>query len=63
MVTIGDEFSMTVVIRQTEGGSGYIAYIRELPQCFADGETEQEAEDNLRDVTSAYFETQHVRKH
>jgi predicted RNase H-like HicB family nuclease len=63
MVTIADDFSMTVVIKQAEGGSGYIAYIRELPECFADGETEQEAADNLRDVTSAYFETQYARKH
>ena len=63
MVMVSGGFVMTVVIRQAEGATGYIAYIREFPECFADGETEQEAEDNLRDVTSAYLEVQHVRKH
>ena len=63
MVTTAGGFFMTVIIKQAEGRSGYIAYIREFPACFADGETEQEAADNLQDVTSAYFETQHVKKH
>ena len=63
MVTIAGDLFMTVVIREVEEGDGYIAYIREFPGCFADGETAEEAEQNLRDVTATFFATQHLKKH
>jgi len=63
MVTSAGDLFMTVVVREAEDGNGYIAYIREFPGCFADGETAEEAEENLRDVTSTFLIAQHVKKH
>lgn len=47
------------VVRELEPneGGGFLAEIRELPGCIADGETVQEAMDNLKDALAEWLAT------
>jgi predicted RNase H-like HicB family nuclease len=39
-----------------EDGGGYMTYVPELPGCFSDGETKDEALFNMRDAIDAWME-------
>ncbi len=43
-------------VPETEGG-GYVAYVEELPGAISEGETLDEARENLRDAISLLLET------
>lgn len=52
----GNPLRMTVVIAESVDG-GYLAYVKELPGCIAQGETVEEAKENILDVAEAFIET------
>jgi len=52
------EMMLTAVfeeVPQSEGG-GYVAYVEELPGAISEGETLEEARENLRDAISLLLE-------
>lgn len=40
-------------------GGGYVAHVEELPGAISEGDTLEEAHDNLRDAVSLLLETNH----
>jgi len=50
-----------VVLEEQEEG-GYVAYIPELPGCHTQGETKEEALQNIQEAKDAYLETLKGRK-
>ena len=45
-------------VRETEGG-GYVAYVEELPGAISEGDTLEEARENLRDAIALLLEVNH----
>jgi len=52
------DLNYPVVIKKikVEDGGGYFAEITELPGCYSDGETVQEAYDNMQDSKRCWLE-------
>ncbi len=48
-------YTSTVIFEKAKEG-GYIAYVPALPGCMTQGETFEEANENIKDAISAYLE-------
>jgi len=55
MADVKKPFRLTIAVTESMDG-GYLAIVRELPGCIAQGETPEEAEENIIDVTQAFLE-------
>jgi antitoxin HicB len=49
------DYSVLIEPLSVENGGGFLAYVPDLPGCMSDGETEQEALDNVRDAIEAWI--------
>jgi predicted RNase H-like HicB family nuclease len=54
----GDQHHYEVVLRSAEEG-GYTAFVPALKGCWSEGETEEEALDNIRDAIREYLSAIH----
>ena len=50
-------YSFEVVIEKEEKGKGYYAYSPNLPGCFSNGRTIEEARKNIREALQSHLET------
>jgi predicted RNase H-like HicB family nuclease len=51
------DYSVLIEPLSAENGGGFLAYVPDLPGCMSDGETEQEALDNVRDAIESWIAT------
>lgn len=51
-----EKFSTYTVIFEKAQEGGYIAFVPALPGCMTQGETFEEANENIKDAVSAYLE-------
>ena len=51
---------VTISIRADELDGGFVACVEELPGCVSEGETHDEALDNVLDALVSYLQVQHA---
>ncbi|WP_017324340.1 type II toxin-antitoxin system HicB family antitoxin [Synechococcus sp. PCC 7336] len=51
------EFDMRYPVRLKESEEGYAVWCPSLPGCWSQGETKEEALENIKDAIQIYFET------
>lgn len=54
-------YSFEVVIEKEDGGKGYYSYCRNLPGCFSNGRTIEEARRNIREAIELHLESLSAR--
>jgi predicted RNase H-like HicB family nuclease len=53
--------TLNVKIEQAALDGGYVAWVKELPGCVSEGDTVQEAIDNVIDAAVSYLEVKYTR--
>ncbi len=52
-----EDYEIVISHLADEDGGGYLATVSELPGCMSDGETQEEALDNVRDAIAVWIAT------
>ncbi len=52
-----EDYEVRISALSEEDGGGFVAIVPELPGCMSDGETRQEALENVRDAIASWIET------
>ena len=58
---LGESMKFKAILEPQPGG-GYVAYVPALPGCFTQGETEDEALENIKEAIELYLEVLEERK-